>query len=206
MGTTSQLILNNITAAMKVFVSFLFLAVAKAHHEEIATALEAEHETLKNAESKAEQRAESGGSVYTPAIQFLPYPIQYQQPYPIPIHYGPQYRAATPITYRAVPQMTLARQLQGSAGINLGPLGSAQLGAGFGSQGLGGGFSGNILGLGGSVGGGLTQNGLGVGVNAGFAQQSAPNYYQQYNPYYTTAPVTYTTAPVAAYPASYSYY
>merc|ERR1711953_1666009 len=141
---------------MKVFVSFLFLAFAKAHHEEIATALEAEHETHKNAESKAEQRAESGGSVYTPAIQILPYPIQYQQPYPIPI--------------------------------NLGPLGSAQLGAGFGSQGLGGGFSGNILGLGGSVGGGLTQNGLGVGVNGGFAQQSAPNYYQQYNPYYTTAP------------------
>ena len=131
------------------------MAVANAHHEELATALEVEHEALKEVEGKAEQRAETA---YTPQpVQYVPYPIQYQQPYPfpIPIHYAPpqyhappQYRSASPTHQYRVAQMSLARQLQGSAGINLGPLGSAQLGAGLGSQGLGGGLSGNLLGLG----------------------------------------------------------
>ena len=58
----------------------------------------------------------------------------------------------------------------------------------------------------GSVGGGLTPQGAGVGVNAGFAQPNAPNFLTQYVPYYQ-APAYGALAPastVASYP-TYTY-
>ena len=96
--------------------------------------------------------------MYSAQPFYIPYPVHYQQaaptfgPSPIPIHYR---AAASPVVRVFPPQMRLihhepvhARQLTGSAGLNLGPLGSAQIGGGLGGQGIGAGFSGNFLGLG----------------------------------------------------------
>merc|ERR1712241_481315 len=222
-------ILHQLRKEMKTFTTFLCLAAstALAHHEEVVIALDAEHTALKEAattsiaaaaaateDGDVEQRDnEVGTPVYAAQPQPIyaaPYPLQYQ-----PVHFVPvnaHYRSS-PAPVRVVSQIVpqyqryqQARQFSGSAGLELGPLGGFQVGGGAGLQGLGAGFSGNVLGIGGSVGGGLTPQGAGVGVNAGFAQPNAPNFLTQYVPYYQ-APAYGALAPastVASYP-TYTY-